>query len=316
MIRSRVLLCGTVLLASGAAIVVGTAPTGAAPSQLQAVLDPQRGLPGTVVRVTPQTDTASDCSAAWGSDPAVAFSCGPDSTGKLGSTTVTVPAGALPGTYSITVCQPRCDSAALFRTATFPIRAAAAPFTVSTTVPELADLTLAAARNLLKNADLRLGNVTGSTNDPGARVAFQSPQAYSPVDPGTAVDVRVAGAAPPPVTSTASTGTSQLPLPGLRSSSGSPVAARTPNTARAWNPTLVVAILTAAGLLFALVAADAAVRRKRRLRARRRRRPQVYLRSGRGAHSVTIRDTGRSATHTVAIAFHRHFTVTSGKEFR
>jgi hypothetical protein len=311
MIRCRVLLVGVALLASGLAIV-GVPPAGAAPSQPQEVLDPQRGLPGTVVQVTPQLTTPSRCTAAWDSDPAVPFFCGPDGTGQRGSTTLTVPASAAGGTHYITVCDPACPSVARLFVFSYVSQVWKAPFLVLTVAPDLANLSINQARSLLKEAGLRLGYVTGATADPDARIVFQTPAANSPVDPGGAVDVRVAGparSAPP------TTGTSQPALPSSPVPAGSAVAL-TSSTVRSWRPELIVAMLLGAGLLLALVAADAAVRRRRRRRARQRRQSRVRISANCHAHSVTIRDHGRSATHTVAIVCHRNSTVTSGKALR
>ena len=336
----------------------------------------------------------------WDSDPPVVFLCGPDRNGQLGSTMLTVPAAASPGVHYITACAPSCDSVD-------PVWKETAPFTVSAVVPKLASHSVDEAADLLKAADLVLGSVTGSTEDPGARVVLQTPKAYSVVDPGSAVDITVASAVPPPVLvavpnvfgmgedeartllageglqllvesgsglvseqrpavrsrvpvgsqvsvklrsnvgielvtvpdvvrlkaaeagrmlaaaglvmrPTASVGgsvTSQLPSPGSRVLRGSAVTL-TLSPTPSWHPELIAAIVTGTGLLFALIAAVTAVRRTRRRSRRRRGQSQVSVRSGCQAHTVTIRDTGRSATHTAQIVSHRQSTVTPEKALR
>ncbi len=156
----------------------------ATPGQLQ--LDPQQGPPGTSVTVTPTLKAPSECTATWPGSPSVAFKCGPDpNTGILQSVTLTVPQDAFPGADTITVCSPACgvELGSL----------QSAPFTVLAVVPDLVKpaLGIDSAREVLKEAGLSLGNITGPSSDPAARITAQDPTPGAVVEPNSTVNVTV-----------------------------------------------------------------------------------------------------------------------------
>jgi hypothetical protein len=157
--------------------------TGAAAPDSSLRLDPPQGPPGSVIRVTPVTVTSPDqCVALFDDQEVARFTCGTNSDGVVLSTEVTVPETA-PGTHTIRVCQPECSIEPAFEMS--------APFTVLTVVPDLGGLTLAEARDRLRQARLVLGAVEGPPADPAARVTGQDPPPGSAVGRRGKVDVTV-----------------------------------------------------------------------------------------------------------------------------
>jgi beta-lactam-binding protein with PASTA domain len=149
-------------------------------------LDPQKGPPGTTVRVTPiLTTSPGECVALWDGQEVARFTCGVDPNGLILWTNLTVPATAAPGQHTITVCRPDCGGID-------PAWEQSAAFAVLAVVPDLGKLHLPEARSQLKTASLTLGSVQGPADDPAARVVSQDPSPGTAVDPGSGVSVTVA----------------------------------------------------------------------------------------------------------------------------
>jgi len=104
-------------------------------------------------------------------------------SGVLGWTTLT--AQGPPGSHTVMVCQPFCDSV------DSPAFAESASFTVLAVVPELGSLPLDDARQRLESAGLILGTVQGPSGDPAARISDQVPLPGAAVEAGSAVNVTV-----------------------------------------------------------------------------------------------------------------------------
>ena len=157
-------------------------------------LDPQKGPPGTAVRVTPILTTPGECVPFWDNQQGVRFSCGAGPNEVLPWTTLTVPAEATPGPHTITVCSPNCGGID-------PAWTVSAVFTVSAVVPRLISLSLPEARDTIERAGLVLGGVQGPSNDPAARVVDQAPPPGTAVDPKSAVTLTIAVPSPQTVVS-------------------------------------------------------------------------------------------------------------------
>lgn len=131
------------------------------------------------------TTSPGECVALWDGQEAARFTCGADPNGIILWTDLTVPATAVPGQHTITVCRYCGD-------VDYSEWKQSAPFTVLAVVPDLATLHLPEARGQLKTAYLALGDVQGPADDPAARVVGQDAPPGTVVDPGSGVNLTVA----------------------------------------------------------------------------------------------------------------------------
>jgi beta-lactam-binding protein with PASTA domain len=191
------MVVGRVIAGFSAAVAVlsaaGIAETNAqsAAAGQQVTLEPSQGPPGTTVVVTPIIFSTGQCSAAWDQDPGVTFACGPDANGLFQPAELPVPSTASPGPHTITVCAPPCGGIENGWVQS-------APFTVLAIVPNLRSLDIRSATDQLTAADLQLGQVSGPSTDPAARITTQDPTPGTALNPNSFVNVTVEAPQQPP----------------------------------------------------------------------------------------------------------------------